>query len=119
MTYLEKEEKLQNMVNNGQLMEAFEKYYAENVELIEATGETFSGKNEGRKHEQEFLEKVKEFHGAGVNRITSNENEKTTMTESWMDLTFKEGGRVKMEQVAVKQWDADQVVRERFYYNPG
>ncbi len=34
-----------------------------------------------------------------------------------MDVTFKGGNRVKMEQVAVQQWENDQIVHERFYYN--
>ena len=77
MSYLEKETDLQNMVVTGQLMEAFEKYYGENCTLVEATGDSITGKNQ-----------------AG-------------------------GPRVKMEQVAVKQWEGNHVIHERFYYNPG
>ncbi|MTI22014.1 nuclear transport factor 2 family protein [Fulvivirga sp. RKSG066] len=118
MSYLSKEKDLQNMVNSGQLMEAFEKYYADNVTLVEATGDKFEGKNEARKHEEEFLGKVQEFHGAGINKITSNEDEGTTMSEVWMEVTFKGmDAPVKMEQVAVKKWEGDHVVHERFYYN--
>ncbi len=117
MTYLEKEQDLQNMVNSGQLMDAFEKYYHNDVVLVEATGHSFEGKEAARKHEEEFLGKVEEFHGAGIAKITSNEEAKTTMSEVWMDVTFKGAGRVKLEQVAVKQWDGDQVVHERFYFN--
>lgn len=119
MSFLEKEKDLQNMVVTGQLMEAFEKYYGENCTLVEATGDSISGKDQARQHEMEFLGKIQEFHGAGINKITSNEEDATTMTESWMDVTFKGGPRVKMEQVAVKQWEGDHVVHERFYYNAG
>lgn len=119
MSYLQKETDLQNMVNSGQLMEAFEKYYADDVTLVEATGEKFEGKEACRTHEHEFLGKVGEFHGAGVNKITSNEDDGTTMSEVWMDVTFKGGPRVKLEQVCVKKWEGDQVAEERFYYNPG
>ena len=119
MSYLEKEKDLQNMVVSGQLMDAFEKYYADTCTLVEPTGDTFSGKDSAREHELEFLGKIEEFHGAGIDKITSNEAEATTMTESWMDVTFKGGHRVKLEQVAVKQWDGDHVAHERFYYNAG
>ena len=33
-----------------------------------------------------------------------------------MDVTFKDGNRVQMEQVAVQKWAGDQIVHERFYY---
>ena len=118
MSYLEKEQELQNMVNTGQLMEAFEKFYAEDVVFVEGTGDKIEGKNAVREHEKEFLCKVEAFHGAGINKITSNEDEGTTMSEVWMEVTFKGmDAPIKMEQVAVKQWDGDQVKHERFYYN--
>lgn len=118
MSYLEKEKELQNMVNSGQLMEAFEKYYAEDVVLEEPTGDKFEGKSAAREHEEEFLGKIQEFHGAGIKKITANEEEATTMSEVWMEVTFKGAdGPMKLEQVAVKQWEGDQVKHERFYFN--
>ena len=63
---------------------------------------------------------VKEIHGGGIEGITSNEDDGITMVESWMDLSFQDGSRMKMEQVAVQKWQAGQIVKERFYYNiPG
>ena len=39
------------------------------------------------------------------------------MVEAWVDVTFKDGNRMKLEEVAVQQWDGDQIIRKRFYYN--
>lgn len=117
MSYLAKEKALQDMVLSGQLMEAFEKYYHEDVVMIEATGETTEGKDANREREQKFLGSVAEFHGAGVIALTSNEEEGITMAEVWMDVTFKDGNRMKMEQIGVKRWEGDHVKYERFYYN--
>ena len=47
------------------------------------------------------------------------EEDKITMSESWMDVTFKDGNRIRMEEVAVQHWEGDQIIKERFYYNPG
>lgn len=118
MSYLERETELQTMVNTGQLMEAFEKFYAEDVVLEEPSGEKFEGKEAARAHEVEFLGKVQEFHGAGIKKITANESDATTMAEVWMEVTFKGmDAPIKLEQVAVKQWEGDQVKHERFYFN--
>jgi hypothetical protein len=36
-----------------------------------------------------------------------------------MDLTFKGGNRMAMEQTAIQTWQNGQIVHERFYYNAG
>jgi hypothetical protein len=45
-------------------------------------------------------------------------NEKVLIEVS-MDLTFKGGSRMSMEQVASQTWENGQIVHERFYYNAG
>ena len=47
MSYLEKEQELQSMVGQGQMLEAFEKFYGENVVMEEP----MSGRTEGKKSE--------------------------------------------------------------------
>ncbi len=118
MSYLSKAQELYEMTEQGRMMDAFEKFYHKDVEMIEATGEVRKGKNYNREFEIKFLESVKEVHGSGIHGITANEEEKITMVESWMDVTFKDGVRAKMEEVAVQHWEEDLIIKERFYYNP-
>jgi len=118
MNYLEKIQDLYAMIESGKLLEAFDKYYHEDIVMIEATGEVREGKEFNREHEEKHMAGIKEFHGFGVYGITSNEEEGITMVESWMDVTMAEGGyRMKMEEVAVQHWEDDLIIRERFYYN--
>nr|WKN37765.1 nuclear transport factor 2 family protein [Tunicatimonas sp. TK19036] len=119
MTYKEKAQDLYNMINTGQLMDAFEKYYHQDCVMVEATGDKREGKEANREYEKKFVSSVKEIHGGGVEAITSSEEDKVTTVESWMDVTFQDGNRLKLEQVAVQRWDDDQIVHERFYYNAG
>ncbi|MDH3648107.1 MAG: nuclear transport factor 2 family protein [Saprospiraceae bacterium] len=120
MTYLDKAIDLQRLMGEGKMMDAFEKYYAENVIVVEPTGEVREGKDAQRKAIQNWAGMVKEMHGGGVGAITSNEAAGVTCVESWVDVTFQDGNRLKMEEVAVQKWDGDQIVHERFYYNiPG
>lgn len=116
MSYLQKATDLYEMINGGKLMDAFEKYYSENIVMQENSEDPRKGKEANREYEKNFLGSIEEFHGAGVNNITSNEDEKVTMVQSWMDVTFKGDQRVKMEQVAVQKWEGDQIVHERFYH---
>lgn len=117
MSYLNKAKQLYDMVNQGQILDAFEKYYHDDVVMIEATGMVREGKAQNREYEKQFVGSVKEVHGGGVGAITSDEQSGKTMVESWMDVSFKDGNRVKLEQVAVQEWKDDHIIKERFYYN--
>jgi len=117
MSYLEKIKAMYEMVGSGQMLDAFEKYYHDDVVMVEATGEVRKGKAANREFSKQWMSGLKEVHGGGTNAITSNEEDKTTAVESWMEVTFKDGNRIKMEEVAVQKWEGDQIIHERFYYN--
>jgi len=117
MSYYDKARDIYDMTGQGKLMEAFEKYYHNDVVMVEATGESRNGKEANRKFQVDFMGMLKEIHGSGVRAITSNEKEATTMVESWMDVTMNDGKRHMMEEVAVQKWTGDQIIHERFYYN--
>lgn len=120
MSYSDKASDIQDLLSKGQLLDAFEQYYHEDVVMIEANGERREGKDVNREAEKKFLASVQEWHNAGVVAITSNEEEGFTMVESWMDVTFQGGTRMKAEQIARQKWQDDQIIEERFYYNvPG
>jgi len=118
MTYLEKAADLQQQMAEGKTMEAFERYYADNVTVTEVpTHEVRKGKDAQRAAINQWMETVKEYHAGGVNSIASNEKDGITTVESWMDITTTDGIRMKMEEVAVQKWDGDQIIDEKFYYN--
>ncbi len=116
MTYKERAQDIYNKLGQGQLLDAFDHYYADNVVMTEPRG-TREGKVACREYEENFLNMIQEFHGLDVHTITSDEDNKVTTVESTMDVTFKDGNRAKMEQVAVQRWEGDHIVHERFYYN--
>jgi len=115
MTLREKTEDIYNLIGEGKLLDAFDKYYGENVVITEPRG-TWEGKKACRAHEEEFLGMIKEFHGMEVKAITSNEDAGIVMHETSMDVTFQDGNRVNMEQVGVQRWEDGKIVHERFYY---
>ena len=106
---------LAKMVNEGKIMEAFEKYYAENVVMQENEEAPRVGKDFNRKYEEAFIGGITEFHDAKILGIAVGDNYSTI--ESSMDLTHKDYGRVARTQVAVQRWENGMVVNEKFYYN--
>ena len=120
MTYLERAQHLAQLIGEGKSLEALDTYYADDLVVIEGNGDTFKGKETQRGRIKEWMTSVKEMHAGGLNALTSNEDAGVTMSETWFDATFHEGGRFKMEEVAVQYWEGDKIVKERFYYNaPG
>ncbi len=121
MSILEKAQQLQQMMEQGQMNEAFEQFYHEDVRIIEGpSGEVRNGKQAQREAIKEWQSSIKEVHGAGVGSICSNEANNTTTAESWIDVTFQNGNRWKMEEVAIQKWQDEQIIEEKFYYNmPG
>lgn len=108
---------LNQQVLAGDLMGAFEKFYADDIVMQENSTEPFVGKDVNRKRELEFVNSVEQFHGAKV--LASASNGDTSFSEWEMDVTFKGGGRVKLAQTAVRKWKDGQVAQERFYYHKG
>lgn len=107
----------QNYVNAGKLLDGFEKYYAEDVVMQELGQEPRIGKDTNRIHEINFLNSMKEVHGAGILSFGEDPENYKTRVESWMDLTFANDYRVKMQQVAIQTWQGGSIVNEIFYHN--
>jgi len=105
------------MILAGQALEAFEEFYADDVVMQENADEPTRGKEANRKREEEFFAAVEEFHGAEL--VGSAAVGDTSYSEWMWDVTLKDVGRVKMEQVAARRWRNGKVASERFYFNKG
>lgn len=110
-------EDLAKMIGEGKILEAFEKYYDENVTMQENEGEPRVGKAVSRAYEEAFVHGITEMHGGKILGVAVGENYSTI--ESFMDVTHKEWGRIARTQVAVQHWKDGKVVSEKFYYNTG
>ncbi len=116
-TNAELSKKLDDMVLAGKALEAFDELYAEDVVMQENSDAPFIGKAFNRNREIEFFASVKEIHSAAV--LASATDGDVSFSEWEMDLTFQNGYRAKLSQVAVRRWKNGQIVHERFYYNKG
>ncbi len=117
MTYKEKAQDIYNMMSQGKLLDAFDKYYHENVTMVDGQGKR-EGKATCRQYEEKFLDSIAEFHGMEVQNIASDEDKGVVFVENSMDVTFKGGDRTTMAQVSVQQWDGDHIKHEVFYAKP-
>ncbi len=111
------EKELNTMILSGQILEAFEKFYADDIVMRENTEEPRVGKNTNREFEKAFVDSIEEFHGAEL--LASAVSGDVSFSEWAMDVTFKGVGRVQMAQTSVRRWKDGQVASERYYYNKG
>ena len=112
---LEKITDLNDLVLQGKAMEAFEKYYDNDVVMQENESEPTIGKESNRKREEEFFSNVTEFRSAQPFKVTIGQN--ATMVEWHYDYTHKEWGVRKYSQVSVQEWKNGKIIKEKFYYN--
>lgn len=109
--------KLNEMVLTGKAMQAFEELYAEDVVMQENSEEPRVGKAANRKAEEDFFASVAEWHDGKV--LATAVNGDTSFSEWFMDITLKNGYRIKSSQVAVRKWKDGKVAHERFFYHKG
>ncbi|NJO40944.1 MAG: nuclear transport factor 2 family protein [Cyanobacteria bacterium RU_5_0] len=107
-------EEIKDLVLQGKALEAFEKYYADEVVMQENENPPTVGKDANRQREQEFFSKLVEFRGAEVKSVAFGED--VILSEWWLDYTHQDWGNRSYHQVSVQRWKDDQVVHERFYY---
>ena len=106
---------LVKMIGEGKIMEAFEKYYADNIVMQENETAPRVGKDANRAFEEAFVGGITEFRESKVLGITWGDN--ISMVESYMDATHKDWGVMKKTQVAVQRWENGKIVSEKFYYD--
>jgi len=117
MTRLEIEaslNELNSFVLNGRMMDAFEKYYHDDVVMQENHLPPTISKVANRQREFDFLESVVEFRGAEVKGMGIGDN---ISFVSWKyDYTHKEWGVRNYTQVSIQEWEDGKIIRETFVY---
>lgn len=114
MSLKENVDQLNKMILEGKTMEAFEKFYDENVVMQENNMPPTIGKETNRKRELEALSNFVEFKGAEIKAVAIGDD--VTMVEWFMHFIHKQYGEVKSSQAAVQRWKDGKIISERFYY---
>ena len=105
---------LNSLVLEGKLMDAFEKFYHEDVAMQENDLPATISKEANRKRELEFLNNIQEFRGAEVKGLAVDGNVSYVI---WRyDYTHKEWGVRNYTQVSVQEWQEGKIIKEKFIY---
>ena len=110
------EKELNGMILKGELLQGFDRFYADDCVMQENTDESRVGKKACRDYEEKFLGNVAEFHGAEL--LNSSVDGDRSYSEWVFDSTFKDGTRMRNTQVAARTWKNGKIVKEQFFYSP-
>ena len=105
---------LNGLVLEGKLMDAFEKYYHDDVQMQENDLPPTISKEANRQREQEFLRNVTDFRKAEVKGVAVSGNAAFVIWH--YDYTHKEWGVRNYSQVNVQEWKDGKIIREKFVY---
>ena len=108
---------MNELAEEGKLLEAFDTYYHEDSVKVEGNGEVVEGKAANREFQVQWLESIEEMHGGGVTAIAEDQETGKVLMESWADVTFKGGERMKIDEVEVQTWENGLITHIRFYYD--
>jgi len=105
---------LNTLILDGKAMEAFEKYYAEEVVMQENETIPTKGKETNRLRERAFFDNITEFRGASV--LSKAVGENVSYVTWHFDYTHKEWGVRNYTQVSAQTWKDGKIVKEQFFY---
>lgn len=105
-------DELTAIVAEGKPMEAFEKYYHDNLEKTDLDGVLVKGKQKNAEIGLALLSKVSTVRDlTAVGKIVKGNR----CFLIWsLDFDHADNGRVKVVQVAIQDWEEGKIVRERF-----
>jgi hypothetical protein len=113
-TLLENIDDLNDLILQGRALEAFEKYYHEDVTMQENENSPTVGKEANRQREKEFFAAITEFRSAKPMKVTIGED--ISMVQWHYDYTHKDWGVRNYTQVSVQEWKDNKIIREQFFY---
>jgi len=108
-------DQLNQMILEGKILDAFEKFYADDVVMQDNDYPARVGKDINRQFEETFVNGLTEFRGAKV--ISTIISDGMSVVEWWFDYTHKDFGTRNYTQLAVQRWKGGKITEEKFYYN--
>ncbi|MCY1719005.1 hypothetical protein OU798_01540 [Prolixibacteraceae bacterium Z1-6] len=112
----ERVEKLNNLISHGHILEAFEKFYAEDMTKQVDQKPLLVGKAACRSSEECFVTSITTFRSAYIKNTIISGN--VSITEWEFDLTHEKWGDKKFSQIAIQRWNPDgEIINETIYIN--
>lgn len=107
-------EALHAQVARGELLEAFDAYYASDVSMQENLNDPVIGHAKNRERELAFLAGIEEAQSYELHNLAAQGD--VTFAESTFRFRATDGSDVTLTQVVRSRWRNGKIVDERFYH---
>ena len=110
-------EKMNILIKEGRIQEAFEKYYSENV-IIQVNGNpSLKGKEENRTRAMIFLKEIEKLNSAEIKSVSfGGEDDSVSVTEWAINIENKHGQNKIIYRVNVQHWKDNKIINEKLYF---
>jgi len=105
---------LNRLVLSGNTMEAFDKFYHDEVVMQENEFPPTASKLANRQRELDFFINISEFRGAEVRGIGIGDHISFVIWN--YDYSHKQWGERKYTQVSIQHWKDGKIIKEKFVY---
>jgi hypothetical protein len=107
-------DKLNALLKEGKIAEAFEKYYNINVTIHLDGNPPITGKEQ--KREMIFLQEIEKLNNAEVKLVAFTGNNDASVTEWEINIENKQGEKKIIYRVNVQHWKDDKIINEKIYF---
>ena len=102
-------------IERGQFLEALSKFYAEDMIAQENNAPPRVGRAAQEANEEAALKRMQFVTNQAVSYLVDGDR---VAIHYLFEMTTAEGARLRMEEVAYQVWRGDQIVSERYFYDP-
>nr|WP_321410517.1 hypothetical protein [uncultured Carboxylicivirga sp.] len=107
---------LTTMIEDRMILQAFEKFYAEDVTIQSIEKGPINGKDRCRKLQEDFVTGLIDYKKAKV--VNSIISENKSMVEWELEYTHEKYGHQTMSILTVQCWNNDgEIINEKYYYS--
>ena len=107
--------KLNALLKNGKISEAFEKYYNLDVTIHIDGKHPITGKEQ--KREMIFLQEIEKLNSAEIMLVAFGEKDDNFSVTEWeINIENKKGEKKKIYRVNVQHWKDDKIINEKIYF---
>jgi hypothetical protein len=101
------------MVTNGQIIDAAEKYFASNIKTIDFDGTASEGKQATMKNLNDFVGSIQKVNQIELLRLASYEN--VSFSEYIFSFDMKDGSKIYWHEIIRSLWENGQIVEEQYF----
>ena len=107
--------KLNSLLKNGKISEAFEKYYNINVNIHIDGKPPITGKEQRR--DMIFLQEIEKLNSAEIMLVAfGGINDDFSVIEWEINIENKKGEKMTIYRVNVQHWKDDKIIDEKIYF---